>query len=108
MTIEETIAAIGKIKELQKQYGYADTQKRIEDGSIWKFEGAMGRHVMECLESGACFLSEDITYDYYNNTIPSRRMLEAGTKGTLENSQDFWQKVEDGEIELDEPSEDED
>lgn len=100
MTIEQ-------IKELQKQYGYADTQARIEDGSIWGFEGSMGRAAMDMLEAGVCFLGEEVTYDYYGSKIPSRDMLEAGTKGTLENSQEFWQKVEDGEIELPEPEEEE-
>ena len=93
---------IEQIKELQKQYGYIKMQERIEDGSVWKFEGSMGRAAMDCLETGLCFLGEERKSDYYGNTIPSRNDLEAGTKGTLENSQEFWQKVVDGEIELEE------
>lgn len=98
MTIEQ-------IKELQKQYGYADTQARIEDGSIWGFEGSMGRAAMDMLEAGVCFLGERPTKDYYGSMIPARGFLEAGTKGTLENSQEFWQKVVDGEIDLEIPEE---
>ena len=96
---------IERIKELQKVYGYADMQARIENGTIWGFEGSVGRNAMNCLEVGLCFLGEEITRDYYGNKIPARHMVEAGTKGSLENSQDFWQKVEDGEIDL-EPDED--
>jgi hypothetical protein len=96
---------IEQIKELQKQYGYAETQKMIENGSIWSFEGSMGRAAMDMLEAGVCFLGENRTRDYYGSTIPSRNDLQAGTKGTLENSQMFWQKVMDGEIMLDEVEE---
>jgi len=95
--------SVEKISELQNEYGLAEMQELINSGQCWKFEGSYGRAAMSHLESGACLLPNKNTYDYYGNLIPSRGLLEEGTKGTLENSQNFWQKVIDGEIEIDEP-----
>ena len=41
--------------------------------------------------------------DYYGNPIPSRKDVKATTRGSLENSQMFWQGVLEGSIELDMP-----
>ena len=90
---------IERITELQKQYGVYDTQKGINSGEIWKFEGSVGRFAMDTLESGVCVLPEKRTQDYYGNTIPARTDLKPGTKGTLENASNFWEKVEDGDFE---------
>ena len=38
------------------------------------------------------------TRDYWGNTVPSRDMLQDGTKGTLGKSINFWTAVEDGTI----------
>lgn len=91
---------LNQIELLQKKYGYSNVQNRINTGSIWNFQGSVGRAAMGLLESGICFLPDESTQDYYGNYIPSRNELQAGTKGTLENSQKFWQKVIDGEIDL--------
>jgi hypothetical protein len=91
---------IEQITVLQKQYGLTELQERIESGLCWKLEGSYGRAASDALESGACFLPDVIRIDYYGNRVPARSMLKAGTKGTLENSQRFWQAVEDGEIQL--------
>ena len=88
---------IEEIRELQTGYNVAETQKGIESGSIWKFEGSVGRFAMTCLEAGICFLGDEPTTDYYGNQIPARHMLEQSTKGGLENSQEFWQRVSDGD-----------
>jgi len=88
------------IKQLQKHHGYAETQKQIDNGQVWKFEGSVGRNAMDLLEAGACMLPKKFTFDYYGNQLPSRDVLKAGTKGTFRNSQNFWQKVVDGEIDL--------
>jgi len=88
-----------RIIELQKDYGVTGTQKGINTGEIWKFEGSVGRFAMEMIEGGVCFLPEERTQDYYGNVIPSRNDLQPGTKGTLENAENFWQKVEDGDFE---------
>jgi len=97
-----------QITELQKQYGFAIWQTRINSGSCWTMEGWYGRRAMELIESGVCMLSEERQTDYYGSLIPSRTDVKDGTKGSIGNCQAFWQKVEDGEIMLvDEESEDE-
>lgn len=93
---------IKSIQKLQAQYGFAETQIQIDNGSIWKFEGSVGRNAMALLESGACMLPLKGTFDYYGNRIPSRSELKVGTKGTYQNSLKFWQGVVDGKIEIDE------
>ena len=61
-------------------------QRRINDGSIWLFEGSAGRAAMELLDAGVCLLPKTRTRDYWGNTIPARTDLKPGTKGT-------WQRV---------------
>ena len=90
---------IDEIRKLQENYNVTETQKGIETGDIWKFEGSVGRFVMTYLEAGICFLGENPTYDYYGNFIPARGMLELSTKGSLVNAQEFWQRVWDGDFE---------
>jgi len=87
-----------QITALQKMYGVTDLQDKINTGLAWKLEGSFGRAAMSALEDGACMLPEERHSDCYGTTVPSRNDLEPGTKGTLLNSQNFWQKVEDGEI----------
>lgn len=89
---------IKKIKLLQSDYGYQEMQDMINSGIAWKMEGSIGRQAMSLLECGACMLPKEMHKDYYGNTIPSREMLAEGTKGTLSNSQRFWQGVEEGSI----------
>jgi hypothetical protein len=93
---------IKTITALQKQYGFADMQEMINSGMAWKLEGSVGREAMALLESGACMLPKTAHKDYYGNIVPSRDVLKKGTKGTFQNSQAFWQGVEDGSIEIDE------
>jgi len=81
---------IDNINELQEQYGLAEWQRMINDGSCWTLEGWYGRRAMALLEMGACYLPEEPHHDYYGNQVPARHMLQAGTKGTLELSQTFW------------------
>lgn len=89
------------IKRLQRDYGYNDVQEMINSGIIWSMEGSMGRQAMSLLESGACMLPKESHKDYYGNRVPSRDMLEDGTKGTFGNCKMFWQGVEDGSIFID-------
>lgn len=56
-------------------------QKRINDGSIWKFEGSAGRRAMELLRAGLCELGEKRFTDYYGNVVPSRFDVKPGTTG---------------------------
>ena len=85
------------ITKLQKENGFDEMQRMINDGSAWKMEGAFGRQAMQLLESGACMLPKSFKNDYYGNRIPSRDVLQAGSKGTYKNSLHFWEGVENGE-----------
>ena len=92
--------SIEQITELQKEHGLEELQGYINNGMAWQLEGHVGRTAMQALESGACMLPEERHNDYYGNTVPSRNDLKSGTKGTLENSQNFWEQVLEGEIEM--------
>lgn len=91
---------LSQIRKLQREYGFDSIQKRIDDGSIWKFEGSIGRSAMNLLEQGVCILPTERTNDYYGNTIPSRYDIKSNTKGSFSNAQNFWQSVLDGETML--------
>jgi len=88
------------ITKLQKDYGFDEMQRMINDGSAWKMEGSLGRQAMSLLESGACMLPKLFKNDYYGNRIPSRDVLKAGSKGTYKNSLRFWEGVQSGRIDL--------
>jgi hypothetical protein len=90
------------ITKLQKQYGYYGLQQRINTGLVWLMEGSGGRDAMEALRVGVCMLPKHSFKDYYGGKVPSRDELIAGTKGTYKNCADFWTKVENGEIFIDE------
>ena len=38
-------------------------------------------------------------YDYYGNRVPSRNDLKQGTKGTFQNSVQFWNRIQDSDFE---------
>ena len=88
-------------------------QAGLDDGSIWHFEGSVGRAADDALNSGACFLPSCWTdgverpmndqtmrehadklkrpiRDYWGSMVPYREMLRPGTKGTLEHSAKFY------------------
>ncbi len=88
------------ITRLQKEYGFKEMQDMINSGQAWKMEGSYGREAMRLLESGACMLPTKTHYDYYGNPVPNRLHLVKGTKGTYQNSVNFWEGVENGEIEI--------
>lgn len=88
------------IKRLQRQHGLEETQERINNGIAWRLEGSVGRHAMSLLNSGACMLPKKTFYDYYGNAVPSRDVLQKGSKGTYHNSVRFWTAVQNGEIDL--------
>ena len=81
------------ITKLQKQYGVYDMQLRINDGSIWHMEGTMGRSAMDALETGACYLGNEHTYDYWGNRIPAIGEVQEGSVGSLQNSINYWEDV---------------
>jgi hypothetical protein len=82
---------ITEIRKLQVVYGYDKMQNIIETGAVWHMEGSLGREAMHLLELGACFLPRKARRGAYGQTIPSRSMVEAGTKGTLQNSIQFYE-----------------
>ena len=89
------------IVKLQKEYGFAEVQQNINSGICWKMEGSVGRYSMSLLEVGVCMLPLKSNRDAYGNTVPSRKDLKSGTKGTFKNSVNFWMRVIQGEINLD-------
>jgi hypothetical protein len=94
-----------EITAMQEHYGLTEIQTRINSGLAWQLEGHYGRTAMSTIEDGACMLPLVPRMDAYGSIVPARTNLKEGTKGTLEHSQNFWQKVNDGEIELPEPEE---
>ena len=88
-----------QIEALQKGYRVTDIQNTINTGICWMMEGFQGRFAMQMLKAGVCMLPTNPTRDYYGNTVPARTMLKEGTKGTLQNACEFWQKVQDGDFE---------
>lgn len=57
-------------------------QRMINDGSVWKMEGSMGRRAMDLLRNRQCELGPKPTVDYWGNRIPSRYEVKAGTTGS--------------------------
>ena len=76
---------------------YVALQRRINDGSIWNFEGAAGRGAMDAIEAGLCVLGKQPHRDYYGNRIPSRYEVKRGTKGSVayarQRQGDRWQRM---------------
>jgi len=91
---------LNQITVLQEQYSLTKLQDMINSGLCWQMEGHVGRTANQAIEDGACMLPEERHSDYYGSIVPSRIDLKEGTKGTLENCKEFWQKVIDGEIDL--------
>ena len=81
------------IKRLQKERGFANMQKLIDSGDVWKMEGSMGREAMVMLRMGACMLPKTAHRDYYGNKIPSRDELKSGTQGTYANSVNYFSNL---------------
>lgn len=104
----ETLPTIEQITELQAEYGLTVLQKFIDTGDAWLTEGHIGRTAMSALQQGGCLLPEESHRDAYGNVVPSRNDIMPGTTGSLYNAQYFWQKVIDGEVELEKPEENED
>jgi hypothetical protein len=91
---------IERITELQAANGLTEMQNMINSGEAWRMEGSYGRAAMDNLESGACYLPQERHNDFYGNTVPSRDDLKSGTKGTLENSINFWERFENGDFDI--------
>ena len=68
--------------ETETEY-FRALQRRINDGSIWHFEGSAGRAAMNAIESGYCVLGRTGQQDFWGNYIPSRSQVKRGTKGSV-------------------------
>ena len=84
-----------KIKKLQEEYGVANMQRLIDDGSVWHMEGSMGRNAMSLLETGQCMLPKKQYKDFYGNIIPSRDDVKPGTTGSYQNASKYWESIHD-------------
>lgn len=68
---------------------YLAIQRAINAGT-WSLQGSFGRTMMDAIESGRCMLGEAPARDYWGNFIPSREMVQAGTKGSFEYVERYW------------------
>ena len=59
-----------------------EVQKMINGKVHWRFEGSVGRMMMEYINAGYCILAREDTTDYWGNHIPSRTQVKKGTKGS--------------------------
>lgn len=84
-----------RISKLQRLNGFSEIQNQINSGLAWKLEGSVGRYAMSCLEVGACMLPKVPRKDSYGNLVPSRYVLKSGTKGTYQNSVNYWSEYEE-------------
>lgn len=80
-------------EDLTEEDYYAALQRRIDDGSIWRFEGSAGRAAMDALRAGACMLGEVSHRDYYGNRIPSRYEVKDGTTGSISLHKRYLEEV---------------
>jgi hypothetical protein len=47
-------------------------QKMVNDGSVWKLQGAYGRRAKDLLNSGEIDYPKKKTHDFYGNHIPTQ------------------------------------
>lgn len=64
--------------------GQVAALQALINAGTWGLEGSMGRAMMEAIEAGYCALGPEPAQDYWGNFIPSRGMVEAGTKGSVQ------------------------
>lgn len=67
----------------EEDYAIA-TQNAINGGVAWKFQGSVGRSLMDSINAGAAMLGKNPASDYWGNYIPSRTDVKPGTKGSYE------------------------
>lgn len=61
-----------------------EVQRQINALHYWRFEGHVGRTLIDFIDAGWCLLGHADTRDYYGNHIPSRDQVQPGTKGSYE------------------------
>ena len=50
----------------------ARLQEMVDNGSIWGFQGSVGRMAADLLEQGVLKFPEKRTHDFYGNPIPTK------------------------------------
>lgn len=93
---------VQRIKYLQRTYlptifWGVNIQEMIDNGTIWGFEGAMGRHANDLLRWGVCMLPSHPTQDYYGHRIPTRAEVQPGSPGSFQNCREFWEGIDGGD-----------
>lgn len=63
---------------------YAALQRQINNGQVWLMQGSCGSAAMDAIRTGKCLCGHYTCRDFYGNTVPSRKVLEPGTKGTYD------------------------
>lgn len=80
-------------EDVTREEYVAAYQEMIDNGSVWRMEGSMGRTAMSLIESGDCILGETGHTDYWGNYVPSRHEVEPGTKGSVEYAERMMEMV---------------
>jgi hypothetical protein len=98
MTTLNDVMAIEGEAESPEEY-YTAIQRSINGGVAWKFQGYVGRRMMEAIEQGYCLLGTSRATDYWGNKIPARTDVEKNTKGSvgyvvLHRGRDWADKME--------------
>ena len=96
MTTMQDINTIESYEDASEQDTHDALQRMINSGTAWKLQGSYGRAMMDALNAGYCVLGTAPATDYWNNRIPSRDEVKAGTKGSVDYvAQRFGQEYAD-------------
>lgn len=79
-----------QIKSIQIEQGIWPMQEWINSGAAWRLEGSVGREASYFLEIGACMLPKTSMVNAYGGVVPSRDMVEKGSKGSFQNSVKYY------------------
>ena len=63
---------------------YAALQRQINNGQVWFMQGSCGRAAMDAINAGRCLCGHYSNRDYWGGVVPSRKVLQPGTKGTYD------------------------
>jgi hypothetical protein len=91
-TVEEE--EIKKFDDEDEEKHHKHMQRMIDDGSVWHFEGAMGRHAMDLMRRGKVILGPKSHKDFYGNHVPAHHEVKPGTLG----SKEYQKKMQDQDM----------
>ena len=72
---------------------FKEAQELIDSGAAWLLEGSVGRHCMNLINTGACFLPALRRKNSYGGIVPSQDDIVPGTMGSLEYSFNFYSRL---------------